>query len=123
MTVGAPPLPVIGKLTQAHASWREGSRLARISAAARPPVGTTFSFSLNVSARISLGFVEQLARRRQVARGELTLQAHAGPNRIAFQGRMSRTASLPLGAYTVTIVANGLAGRSRPRQLRFTIVR
>jgi hypothetical protein len=49
---------------------------------------------------------------------------HRGLNTLAFQGRISGSKRLPLGAYTVRIVAVNLAGESSiPRSLNFTIVR
>ena len=48
----AAPTPRITHLRQAHTRWREGSKLARLARRSRkPPVGTTFSFTLNPAAR------------------------------------------------------------------------
>jgi predicted phage tail protein len=45
-------------------------------------------------------------------------------NKVAFQGRISRSKKLPLGAYTLQITAVNSAGkRSSPRTLSFSIVK
>jgi hypothetical protein len=129
--------------TQSHRVWREGSKLARISSK-RPPVGTTFSFTLNERATVRFAFTQlvggrklggrcvaqtkanrrKAACRRPVTRGALSFTGHAGTNKVAFQGRISRSKKLPPGTYTLSIVAtNAAAQRSNPAQLTFTIVR
>ncbi|HEV7584664.1 MAG TPA: hypothetical protein VGO14_02685 [Solirubrobacteraceae bacterium] len=149
--VGASPLPVITccapaplRITaakQSHRVWREGRRLAHISR--RPPVGTTFSFTLNQQARVSFAFTQQASGRvlggrcvaqtkanrahrscrRSLTRGSLTIAGHLGSNGVAFQGRLSRSKKLALGTYTLVIVAANAAGRSSPSRLTFTIVK
>jgi hypothetical protein len=62
--------------------------------------------------------------KRTVTSGTLTFTGRSGLNKVAFQGRISRTKKLPLGAYTLQITALNSAGkRSSPRTLKFTIVR
>jgi hypothetical protein len=57
-------------------------------------------------------------------RGTLTFNAHAGLNKIRFQGRLSRNRKLKLGRFTLTITATDAArNRSRPKATSFTIVR
>jgi hypothetical protein len=47
-----------------------------------------------------------------------------GLNKVAFQGRISRSKKLSLGAYTLQATALNSAGkRSSPRTLNFSIVR
>jgi hypothetical protein len=147
--VSAPPLapkpspPVISGLRQSAARWREGRRLARISARRKVPVGTTFSFVLSEQARVRLAFVQHASGRkvggRCVARtrsnagrracrltlgGAVSLSGRAGANRVSFQGRLTSHKRLPLGGYTMTITAVDGAGLSSvARSLRFTIVR
>jgi hypothetical protein len=107
-------------------------------------VGTTFKFALNQQATVSFVFTQQVGGRRArgrcvaqtrrnrhnrsckrtVTQGKLSFVAHSGLNRVAFQGRISRSKRLPLGAYTLQITAVNSAGqRSSPRTLNFTIVR
>ena len=137
-------VPVLTAVRQSHPIWREGSRLAKISRRAhRPPVGTTFSFSLDQSAIVSLRFTQKVTGRRSgrrcVARtkrnahrkhctltvtvASLSFRAHAGADKIAFQGRLSRARKLRPGRYTVIVRAANSAGASAPRSLTFTIVR
>ena len=59
---------------------------------------------------------------RSVARGSLTRTSHAGPNTVAFSGRIGSKALAP-GAYQATLTAvDGAGRRSSPRTVRFTIV-
>jgi hypothetical protein len=143
--VAAPPpvAPVLGALSQSASKWREGSRLASLSRARRSPQGTAFSFSLSEAASVRLTFTRATGGRRvkgrclrpsarnrhrptckrTVTAGTLTLSAHAGRDKVLFQGRLTH-GKLPLGAYTVTATATNAAGqRSSALSLRFTIVR
>jgi NHL repeat len=135
--------PVLGGVRQSHAVWREGSKLARIARhSGRLPVGTTFTFTLDLDATVTLRFTQRRAGRRQgrrcVARNRhnaahrhctrtvtvatLTLPAHRGDDSIAFQGRVSRSRKLRPGRYTVVIRASDAAGFSAARTLTFTIM-
>ena len=107
-------------------------------------MGTTFRFVLSQRAIVSFVFTQQLGGRRvngrcvaqtngnrrrpsckrTVTQGKLTFMGRSGLNRVAFQGRISRSKRLPLGAYTLQITALNSAGkRSIPRTLSFSIVR
>jgi hypothetical protein len=139
-----PPAPTIESASQSNARWREGSRLAIYSRRRRAPVGTTFRFVLNQQAIVSFAFTQQVGGRkvngrcvaqtrsnrrrpsckRTVTQGTLSFIGHSGLNKVAFQGRISRSQRLPLGAYSLQITALNSAGkRSGPRTLNFTIVR
>jgi hypothetical protein len=127
---------------QSHRRWREGSKLAHASAS-RVPVGTMFSFSLNERATVELAFIQRRGGRtlhgRCVAkssnrhlpactlerwRGRIGWSAKAGTNKLAFQGRISRSRKLPPGAYTLLINATDAARhRAGPRRLSFTIIK
>ena len=137
--------PQIERLAQSHRMWREGSALASFAAARRrAPVGTAFSIVLDQPAAVTLTFTQQVAGRRlhgrcvaptkrnrrrpscrrTLKRGELSFQAHKGANTVSFQGRISRSRRLPLGAYTLTAAASNAAGqRSATSRLAFTIVK
>jgi hypothetical protein len=90
-------------------------------------VGTTLSFSLNVPASVRLAFTQHVRRHRghrrtrDVSRGALVLAAHAGSDRISFDGRLSH-GKLPPGRYTLTVTASNTTGSSKPLTFRFTIV-
>jgi virginiamycin B lyase len=77
-----PPPPTLAAVTQSAANWREGNKLATISATGKrgrgkhggkhgagkhhkrkPPVGTTFAFALNEQAGVSLTFTHNVAGR------------------------------------------------------------
>jgi hypothetical protein len=59
-----------------------------------------------------------------MTRGRLSFTGHSGPNRISFQGRISRTQKLKPGRYTLTISATNATGQhSSAKALRFTIVK
>ena len=54
----------------------------------------------------------------------LSFTVGAGAQKVAFEGRLSRTRRLSAGTYTLTIVARNAAGRrSLPAQLTFKIVK
>ncbi len=134
--------PQLEHLHQSASRWREGSKLAQLSRS-RTPVGTTFSFTLNETATVTLSFSRPLpgikvagkcvapkarsrhgkACLRALGAGTLTLHGHSAVNKISFQGRLSRTKKLRPGRYKVTTVASDAAGaRSKPLSLTFTIV-
>jgi hypothetical protein len=139
-----PPAPTIENVTQSHSSWSEGNKVAAYSRKKKPPVGTTISFVLNEQATVSFVFTQQLSGRkvggtcvaetnknrrkpackRMVSQGTLSFGGHGGMNKLVFQGRLSSTKRLPLGAYTLRITAvNSVGQRSSPRTLNFTIVK
>ncbi len=137
--------PTLTRVSQSHARWRERSqRRAAGAAAKRPPIGTTFRFSVNETARVTLVFEQSLqgrrvsgrcvgvtrrnARkprcRRAVRRGSLAMTAKAGARRFAFSGKIGK-GMLALGSYAVALTATEPANklRSTTRTLHFTIVR
>ena len=140
-----PTPPVVSSASESHRTWREGSALATLARARkRPPVGTAFSFTLNEPATVTLTFTQTVPGRkvkgkcvaqtkankrkhscsRTVTRGTLALAGHAGTDKVAFQGRVSRSRKLKPGTYTLTIIASNTAGlRSAPARLTFTIVK
>ncbi len=136
----------VSKLRQSHAVWREGARNARVSAtqkATRPPVGTTFFFSLDQKARVTFRFTQRVGGRRVGGRCRATTRrnrshrscqrtvtarifsfaARDGANRVAVQGRLPHTHKLALGRYTLIVTARNASGTSVPKSLLFTIVR
>ena len=62
------------------------------------------------------------ARRFKKA-GALVFAGHRGKNRVRFQGRISRRKGLKPGRYKLVATAKSGGARSKPRSLRFTIVR
>ncbi|MDQ6776883.1 MAG: hypothetical protein M3071_11870 [Actinomycetota bacterium] len=137
-TGGPPPAPVVSSATQSASRWREGNALPHIPSA-KPPVGTTFSFTLNVAAKITFAFTEKLPGRkvtkshcaaptksnrhkpscqRTITAGTLSFTGHTGVNKVTFQGRISRTKKLARGTYTLIITAGASSKR-----LTFTIVK
>ncbi|HEY1687399.1 MAG TPA: PKD domain-containing protein [Solirubrobacteraceae bacterium] len=147
--------PKLGGVSETHRRWREGpgrARLARRPHTARgthhpkrTPVGTTFSFTLNQTARVSFAFTQTLPGRsvsrkcvaetkrnrgdrhcqRTVTRGALHYDAAAGHHKLAFEGHISPKSRLPPGTYTLRITATNTANgtHSATKRLRFTIVR
>jgi streptogramin lyase len=156
VTVNAPPValpilaarpgrPAITALRQSAPRWRAGRKLARITARRGPPLGTTFSFALNQSARVRFAFTQRAPGRsvagrcvakttknakrractRTLTRGTLSpFNGHTrSVNKVVFQGRVSAHRTLRPGRYTLTVTATNAAGlRSVPRSLSFTIV-
>ncbi len=135
--------PIVSGLAQSHARWREGRTLARISrAGAKPPRGTTFSFTLNEAAGLRLAFTQPAGGRRVAGRcvaqtrhnlkkhacrrtvtvGVLTLTGSAGSDRVRFEGRLSATKRLKPGHYTLMLSAFADGLSSAARTVHFTIV-
>jgi len=142
-TTVAAPKPTLSAIHQSSSRWRDGSRLASVSARTRkPPVGTTFSFSLNTAATVSFSFSRQargrsvahrcLAQTRRNARhracelsiavGSFSLAAQAGGDDVRFQGRVSHRTKLKPGRYTLTVTASNSTGASAPQSLSFTVL-
>jgi hypothetical protein len=139
--------PVVSGFGQSHRTWRAGTALAHLAgsgAHAPSPVGTTFSFSLNEQATVTLAFAREAAGRRvghrcapatrknrggtscrlSRAAGTLSFTAHPGQNRAYFDGRISVSQALTPASYGLTLTAINTAGqRSAPRSLHFTIER
>ena len=140
---GTPPNchipPTLTHLTQLHRAWREPNSRPR-----NAPIGTTFSFTLNQAATVTLAFTQKTTgrtlRRKCVAptrrnrhqppctltstRGRLSLAAHAGTTKSRFQGRIAKSKHLKPGKYTLTITATNPAHqRSKRQTLTFTIVK
>ncbi len=144
-----PPLaPTLSSLGQTNKTWREGTALAQLSSTRakgrkKIPVGTTFSFKLDQAARVVFTFtkpapgrkvgkrcVAQTPRnkhkrrcKRTVTAGALTFAAHAGTNKVRFQGLISRRKKLKPGNYKLLVTATAAGRRSRTGTLSFTIVR
>ncbi len=142
-----PPLPpVLSGVRESAKKWREGKKLAQISRKHKkkqPPVGSTFSFSLSEAASVTFTFTQRVrgrevghncvaktrknakrkSCRRTVTAGTLTFTAHAGTNKVVFQGRVSHRRKLARGRYTLVISGSNSAGRSASKSLSFTIVK
>lgn len=131
--------PVISRLQESAGRWRAGRSTARISVRrARPPVGTTFTFTLDRPAAVTLAFTRQAFGHRRGRRcvssgrgrrcaltlpaGSLTLAAHAGVNRVVFQGVLARGRRMRPGGYKLTLTARNQYGAAAA-SLGFTIVR
>jgi hypothetical protein len=136
------PKPTISAVHQSASSWREGSKLAQISKSKKPPLGTTFSFTLNEQASVGLAFTKTTGGRevggkcvvpsaknrhrrsckRTVVAGTLSFTGRSGTNKIVFQGRISHSLKLAPGHYRLLITATNAAGvASAPASLSFTI--
>ncbi len=138
--------PILASLSETAKTWREGKLLARISVSKskkkkRPPVGTTFSFSLNEPASVTFTFTQPAGGRkvgkkcvaqtrknehkrrctRTVIAGTLTFSARAGTNKVRFQGLISRHRKLKPGSYTLLATATASGKHSTTRTLHFTI--
>jgi hypothetical protein len=138
--------PALTSLSETAKTWREGNALARISAGIKNkgkklPVGTIFSFSLNIPASVTFTFTKPAGGRklgkaclaqakknkksrrctRTVVAGTLTFSARAGTNKVHFEGRLSKHRRLGPGSYTLLATATASGERSVPRALHFTI--
>jgi sugar lactone lactonase YvrE len=108
--------PSLTNVRQSAPRWRPGNALPRF-ASANPPVGTTFSFNLDRSARVQYVFVRNSRTAATLSRG-----GHQGRNTFRFQGRINPGRRLAPGTYTLRITAIANGRRSRTATLRFTII-
>ncbi len=136
--------PSLSSLRETAKRWREGHKLAQISRKKKPPVGTTFSFTLNEQAVVTFSFTQRVVGRkvgrkcvtksrenhkhksceRTVTAATLSFTGHSGTDKVVFQGRVSRHKKLKPGRYTLVVTATNSAGaRSSPKSLSFTIVK
>jgi hypothetical protein len=138
----SPVVPVISAASETHKTWREAAKGASFSRR-RPPVGTKFSYTLNVAAGISYEFTQRVGGRsvgkrcvaqthanghrrsckRTITRAILTHAGHLGTNALAFYGRIAGKRRLAPGTYTLVVTASAAGLRSAPARLTFTIVR
>jgi hypothetical protein len=142
-----PPLALrLSSLSETAKTWREGNALARISAKKKKkklPLGTTFSFSLNEPAEVTFTFTAPAGGRkagktcvaqtkknkkkhrctRTVTAGTLTFSAHAGTNKVRFEGLISKHKKLGPGSYTLLVTATASGKHSPTSTLHFKIVK
>ncbi len=133
--VHVPPAITLTKVSETHKTWAE--RHSKHG----PPVGTTFSYTLNQPATVVLKFTQQVKGRK--VKGKCAAQTHrnarkpsckltlklgtlkttglAGKNKLKFAGKVGRK-KLPAGSYEVTLTAETGPGDAS-RTLRFTIAR
>jgi uncharacterized repeat protein (TIGR01451 family) len=134
--------PAVSSAKVSPSTFRLGSLLPKFTR--KPPVGTTITFKLSEPAKTTLTFAQPQTGRKigkrcktltranrkkpkctiPNVRGTLAVNAHAGTNRVRFQGRLTRTRKLKPGRYALTITATDSAGnRSNAKATSFTIVR
>ena len=137
-----PVNPLLTGFSESSSRWRRGHSLPHISSAGGTPVGTTFSFTLNEAASVSLTFTQSEPGRRVAAGcvapnhknagrqrckrtvlvGSFAIPGHTGTDRVSFQGRLSGTKELKPGSYLVSVAAREGQGTAVSRPLSFTIV-
>jgi hypothetical protein len=142
---GSLAAPVLSSVSETARTWREGSALAAITRRKKsntPPVGTTFSFTVNEAASVTFTFTGPAAGRqvgkscvaqtkknrkrkrctRTVTVGRLAFNAHPGTNRVHFEGLISKHKRLSPGSYKLLVTATASGKRSSTSRLHFTIV-
>jgi hypothetical protein len=134
--------PSISSVSQSASRWRDANKSVQIARASKPPLGTTFSFTLNEPAAVTLTFSQSGSGRkvgrkcvaqnahnkhkarckRKVVAGTVTLAGHQGIDKVRFFGKLSSGKKLKPGRYMVVVTATigGLTATSRP--LTFTII-
>lgn len=137
--------PALTGLSQTRKVWRAGKALAQISSHKKKtvPLGTVFSFNLNEAASVTLEFTTMASGResgkscvaqtkknkskRRCTRtriaGALPFSAHAGADKVVFDGRISSRKTLGAGSYTLVATAVAAGKQSAPAKLSFTITR
>ncbi len=142
-----PAAPVLTDVSQTHRRWREGAKqatLARKRTHERAPVGTSFSFTVNETVRVSFAFTQTVSGRevsgkcqrstrhnhqhprckRTMTRATLAYTTNAGAQQLTLQGQI-KNRHLPLGAFTLKLTAIDATTRQRSHTdtLHFTIVK
>jgi hypothetical protein len=144
-SIASPLAPTLSSVSETAKSWREGNLLAQISTGRKgkktPPVGTTFSFTLNESASVTFTFTEPASGRkvgktcvaqtkknkhkrrctRTVVAGALRFSGLAGENKVRFEGLISKHKKLKPGSYSLLVTGTASGKHSTTRTLRFTI--
>ena len=135
------PTPTLTHVTQSHSTWRASSKLASVSRGRPLPVGTTFGFTLNEPATVTLTFTRRLPGRkvghlcdtptrsnRTHPRCTITLTAkltvhgaRRGADQVKFYGQLSLHVGLGAGTYTVAITATAAGRSSSAHRLTFTV--
>jgi len=139
--------PILGSVSETAKTWRAGSALAHITSNGRSknklPLGTTFSFALNERASVTFTFTDQAAGRKLGAKcvpqtnknkrqhrctrtavaGTLSFTAHAGTDKVRFDGAISKRKQLGPGSYTLMVSAAASGRRSSTRALHFRIAK
>ncbi len=136
--------PTLSSLSETAKTWREGNTLAHISKESKKktfPLGTTFSFSLSEPASVTFTFTKPASGRkvgktcvaqtkkntkkhrciRTVVAGTLVFSAHAGTNKVRFEGLISKHHKLKPGSYTLHMTATASGKHSTTGTLHFTI--
>ncbi|HYB23051.1 MAG TPA: hypothetical protein VED41_04590 [Solirubrobacteraceae bacterium] len=134
--------PIIAALSQAHKRWIERNR-RHSTHIGYPAHGTVFSFTLNQAATVKLTFSSTRPGRfaggvckpparhdghgrsctYSTAIGTLTVDGHAGTNKLSFTGHLSRRRMLRPGRYQLSVSATSAHGESTTaRTLSFTIL-
>jgi hypothetical protein len=135
--------PTIASASVRSKRFRVGRAATPVSAARRPPVGTSFLYDLSEAARVEIQIARKSRGRRVAGKcrkathsnrrrprctlylslGTLVRNSVRGPNAVPFSGRIGKKALRP-GSYRAGITATDAAGnRSAPRHVSFTVVR
>jgi chitodextrinase len=124
VTVVPLPVPAVGHAAMGHARFRVAKPATAVAAAVAR--GTSFKFTLNAPARLTIAITRRTVRhgKPHVAKAGTLTRAHLrnGPNTIAFSGRIGKRALRP-GAYRATLTARNAKGRSKPVTAKFTVVK
>jgi hypothetical protein len=136
--------PKILHLSLSHSRFRVSKHATAIASKARPPLGTSFRFSLSEAATVRILFTRSVGglrrgkrclapsatlRRHHAKRCKRTLQKgvltrareSAGADSIAFSGRLG-SKPLPKGTYKATLTATAAGLRSAPASVSLTIL-
>ena len=143
-----PPLIVsaahVVRASASHRIFRVARHFRGVTATRhRPPIGTTFRYSLDKAAAVRFDFTKAVrgryvngkcvarnshnkhrhACKRSVIRGTLHFAGHAGVNTVKFFGWLSRSRKLKPGKYTLVITATTPGVGSTSQKLSFTVAR
>ena len=105
--------PALKNAHQSNKSWDDANKPVHVST----PIGTTFTFTLNETAKVTFAF-----KQGKHKRGTLTFSGRPGINRVRFYGQLKHKHRLAPGTYTVTITATDGGRHSNQLKLTFKIL-
>lgn len=98
LTVAVEPVPFLMHANQSHKTWLERAQRTRRHHKPPPPVGTTFTFSLNEPASITLTFTHQVTGRK--VHGKCVAQTRQNPHAHACKRTVTAGLMIVAGHFT-----------------------
>jgi hypothetical protein len=124
--VVSPARPALSSVKQSHKTWTLGKHTHHTNVKHKPSGGTTFSFTLNEAATVTLKFTEKNKHGHYDTKHSITVHAKAGTTREYVDGplgagkKLTATTHKP-GHCKVAITATNANGISTTKTLSFEV--